>query len=140
LIQLRVELIEMRDQLIDALGCVLSTLIGRDELAVERSNAARGVGEFPSDFGVVGLETVVRSGQRGDGRLQSAEIVGAFLDAIAWLRRRARIGRSRFRGCVRNEKPPVFEVERTEKFRKASSGSRRQSEQPIAKLQNQTAL
>ena len=130
----------MRNQLVNALGCVLATLIGRDELAVERSNAARGVSEFPPDLGVVGLETVVRSGQRGDGRLQPAEIVGAFLDAIAWSRRRARIGRSRFRGCVRNGNPPVFKAERTEKFRKASSGSRRQSEQPIAKLQNQTAL
>ena len=127
----------MRDQLIDTFAGILAALVGRNQLAVESSNASGGIAEVPPNLGVLGLEMAVRFGQGGDGSLQSVEAIleasvvefaiprfrPSPLPGVGWFRR---CGRSRFRGCVGNERPPVFEVERTEEFWNPSSGLRRQ--------------
>ena len=70
-------MIEMSDQLIDALAGVLATLVGRNQLAVESSNVSGRIAEFAPKLGILGSEMAVRFGQCGDGSLQSVEAVAA---------------------------------------------------------------
>ena len=77
LAELRVEVIELRDHLVDALGDVLSPLVRLEQLSFEGTNATRLLFDLASQRpGLLALSPV-RLRERGDGALESLEVVDA---------------------------------------------------------------
>jgi hypothetical protein len=71
---LRVELIEVGDQLVDALVGVLSALIRSDQFRVEAPNPLPALGERSPQPGVFLAQLVVRFDQRPDRAIESVEV------------------------------------------------------------------
>jgi len=70
-----VELIDLGDQLVDALGDVLPPLIRLEELLVEVANSPILLVDFAAQRGVGAQQLLVARHQVGDGALQALEIV-----------------------------------------------------------------
>ena len=90
--QLLVELVEVRDQFVDALVRILASLIGGQQRAVEFSHATMRLGEVAAKSSVLLLQSVVRFDQRRDSGLEPVEIV----------LRRGVLRVARLRGYARN--------------------------------------
>jgi len=73
---LRVELIEMGDQLIDALVGVLPPLVRRDQFSIEGANALPSLGERGPQARIFPAEPIVRFDQRPDRALEPIKVAG----------------------------------------------------------------
>jgi hypothetical protein len=80
-VELDAEVIDLRDQLVDALGDVLSPLIGLQELLVEIANALVAGVDLLAKRSILLLQTSVAIHQRCNRLLQSLEISYARLAA-----------------------------------------------------------
>lgn len=85
--ELIVELVEMRDQLVQALVRILTSLVCREQLGIERSDSSLAFFDVASKRRVLGDEIPVRIGQGRNRSLQPIEI-------------------GDFRSCVGNEPTP----------------------------------
>jgi hypothetical protein len=74
-IELRAQVIDLSDQLVDTLGDVLSALIRLQELLVEQARAVRLLVHLASQRGVLALQAAVTLHQRRDDPFQAIEIV-----------------------------------------------------------------
>jgi hypothetical protein len=69
-------LIEVSDQLIDALVGVLPALVRGNQIRIERSNALSTLGERGSQSRIFLAELVVRFNERCDRALESIKVTG----------------------------------------------------------------
>ena len=79
LAELRLEVIELRDHLVDALRHVLSPLVRFEQLPFEGTNATRLLFDLAPQARTLLALPPVRLGERGNGPLESLEIVGVSL-------------------------------------------------------------
>ena len=76
LAELRVEVIDLRDHLVDALGDVLSPLVCLEQLTIEGTDPTRLLLDLASQRRSLLALTPVLLRERGNGALESLEIVG----------------------------------------------------------------
>jgi hypothetical protein len=80
-VEARVELIDLRNQLVDPLHDVLALLIRFQELAVEGADPLAAVLELATQARVLGTLVSVGGGQLGDDLLESLEVESVRRDA-----------------------------------------------------------
>jgi hypothetical protein len=70
----RLEVVDLRDQVVDALGRVAPPLVGLEDLAVERAQALALLGELAAQRRVLALQALPIPDELRDGALEALEI------------------------------------------------------------------